>query len=160
MPEKSTVQLNLSETQLRLLVEAMYLFEWIVCSGDKFRDRKYQTAVKKLEQVIFREALQRGHTDLVDFEKGDREIFPTRHLEEESKAREALNAHDEENFWEELISQLSSVFAAREARARRWDKLGPQERFRQTCVHADRIRAALVKHGLHGISLLSAEPAE
>jgi len=160
MTEKKSIQLTLTERELRLLVEMMYLSQWVVCAGEEFTDRAYRNAVEKLEQKIYRHAAEQEYTDLVMREPGDKQYFPTRFLEEESKAREALTAHEEENFWEELINRLATISAEREAGSGQWSKLSQENRFRAICIHGDRVRASLNKHGLHGVSLVPAEPAQ
>jgi len=160
MAEKQPIQLPLSARELKLLVELMYISHWVVCAGEEFADRGYQTAVENLEQKIYQLAVEHGPTNLVEREPDDTQYFPTRFLEEESKAREAIRTRDEENFWEELIDRLATIGAEREAGPNRWKKMSHADRLRAIRLHDGRVRAALGKHGLQGLTLLSAESAQ
>ena len=163
MPEEPMVTLTLPAAQFRTLVEMTYVADWVVCAGEDTPDPGFREAVGAVEQTIFREAVRQGLTDLVDGNEGDEKksdrFSPTRYLEDHSKVRRALVTYEEERFWDNLISRLSSVFAERQVGRERWRQMTGEERLRALCAHENRLHEAFDKQGMEALFLMSADAA-
>ena len=153
---------RLTREQLRLLVDSMAIAQWIVCGGEEFDDKKYRDSTEELEQEIYRQAFDLGHTDLIH--KGnDGYCYHSAFCmndEQNGIAWQALTDYKEGFFWEELIDRLSVVFAARDAGPRIWETIGEDERRDRIWRQEERVRRVLGTHGLNGLFITSPNPSE
>jgi hypothetical protein len=158
--DQKDISIQISAGQFRLLLDAMAIARWVVCAGDEFDDHQYREDIDSLEQKLFQEAIRLGFSEQVHKSEGDGHLYHSSFGEDDSIAWRALQDHEEETFWEELIHRFSSVLAMREVDRNTWEQRSQEENFTRTCFHEDRIREALRSHGLHGLILISANAAE
>ena len=115
------MKINLTNAEYRLLLELVYLGEWMVSAHDETAGAsggKYGPLVQKLLSYANEAEL----SALVDRSPDDGKLHPTRQFEEEMMG--TIYEYDEESFWMELIDRL----AERDVRAAQSDGHLPQLR--------------------------------
>ena len=152
--DSETTTIELTSEQLRLLTEVMYIAHWVVCAGETCPNKEFSSEVEELEQTIYQQSLQKGNSDLVTFEEDLDRFFASRYVEENSRAWQAIEAHEEETFWEEFINRLSSIYATQECTPLQWNNLSDEERLTRMADQEENIRTILSEEGLRSVILM------
>ena len=101
------VKINFTKKQYRTLIEMLYIADWVANAirlGTK--EEPYIEPYRKIEQYVYSFFKLFASEDLVEYSKEFEVHFPTLKLEEETKAREAIEEYNEHEFWEELFERL------------------------------------------------------
>jgi hypothetical protein len=101
------MKLNLTKDEYRLLLDLVYLGDWMITAHQVGEDAPLVKKYEPLVQKILSYASEAGLDDLVEKSKDDGRFHPTRKLEEEEGNLEVIFAYDEDSFWHELIDRLS-----------------------------------------------------
>jgi hypothetical protein len=148
------MKLELSQQEYRLLLEMVYLGNWVI-GADEPELPAEKLPYAKLEQKVFALAQEAGCADLVEYAPEHRTCFPTRRLEESSPAAQFLLDYENTNFGDQLSERLARRDVAEQAGG--WDnfaKLSPAERFARISACADRYDAVFAEHGLDNLRLV------
>ena len=100
------MKINFTKKEYRLLLEFMYLGDWMMSS--QLDEVKYteDNEHNALYQKIFSHAKEMGFEDLVEHSPADNMYFETR-IFEELMDETYVDPYDEECFWEVLIRELA-----------------------------------------------------
>jgi len=101
------MKLNLTKDEYRLLLDLVYLGDWMITAHQVGEDAPLVKKYEPLVQKIFSHVGEAGFDDLVEKSKDDGRFHPTRKLEEEEGNLEVIFSYDEDSFWHELIDRLS-----------------------------------------------------
>ena len=145
------MKLEFTEKEYRLLLDMLYIAEWIMNSyviGDRPETENY----RRLEQKILSYADEMGCKGVVDYDEELGGYFPTREIEEGS-AMDFIDEYNEDTFWEELVSHLADRdFLNREGKER-IRKMSREQRFKKLLGLEDNYRKEFEAHGLDRLVL-------
>ncbi len=101
------MKLNLTPAEYRLLLDLVYLGEWMACariaSDEHPRVKKYDALVQK----VYSYAAEAGCAELVERSEDDGRLEPTRKFEEDDDLMGMIHEYDQDSFWDELIDRLA-----------------------------------------------------
>lgn len=101
------MKLNLTASEYRLLLDLVYLGEWMACarleSDEHPRVKKYGPLVQK----IYSYAAEAGCGELIERLRESGRLEPTRQFEEDDDLLEVIHEYDQDSFWDELIDRLA-----------------------------------------------------
>jgi hypothetical protein len=99
------MKIEFSKPEYRVLIELLYLAEWMLTAYDEAPDPNKERFYL-LCQKIYASAKAMGCESLITNDKTLRAFVPTPKLEELESVREAIGVYNAESFWEELIERL------------------------------------------------------
>ena len=100
------MKIFLTKKEYRLLVDILYLSDWMMHSHLSVPDKKHAGHVA-LRKKLLSYYKQMDADDLVTYSTEMGEYFETRNHEDKAHA-EFIDKYDEEIFWEELMSRLAA----------------------------------------------------
>jgi hypothetical protein len=107
------MKIAFTQKEYARLLEMSYIATWIASAHDE--DSPAARRYADLEQKLYALATPLGCADYVDGDVAPGEpLFPSQKLEEDSHARKALDAFEEDSFWSELVARLAERDYARE----------------------------------------------
>lgn len=158
MTQPKKVSLQFREEDLQLLVDALAIAHWVVCDGETMSDPHYAARMHRFQQLVYKRIHAIGNQDMVEYDDQCDYFDPVQFEEDDAPARVAMNEHDEENFWEDLIMRLSTVMAAREIGEAKWDEISEKERLMRCFAQEEVIREAIDEQGLACLFMKPTEP--
>jgi hypothetical protein len=120
------VNIDLTEKEYRLLLDFVFMANWVVEShhSDGRDDvQEYDMLLQKLYSF----AGQMGCEELVHADRETNEYSPTRHYEETTKAFELIEEYNDDTFWDALISRLAERDVYEQIEENRRDTIGIEE---------------------------------
>lgn len=99
----SEMEINLSKQEYELLLEALYIADWII---NAFNEGTENDRYKNLEQKILACAKDFGLDNFVRWDPSFHEYDYTREFEEKSPAIKLIEEFEEDTFWNELVNRL------------------------------------------------------
>jgi hypothetical protein len=122
----SIVKIELTENEYRLLLDFVFMANWMIHSHhpDGRRDvEEYDMLLQKL--YSFARAM--GCGELVHGNRQTNEYSPTRYYEETTRAFELIEEYGDDTFWDALISRLAERDVYEQAEKDRRDNMGIEE---------------------------------
>lgn len=101
----ATVNLNLTKTEYRLLLDVLYVADWVM-HAHHTSEPEETAAHRMVIQKIYSYAEKMGCGDLVQADDRANEYSPTRAYEETSPAHELIDEYDDMTFWDDLMDRL------------------------------------------------------
>lgn len=141
------MNINFTEKEYRLLLDAVFIADWVMTSHDTDRESD-DDEHQMLFQKIYSHAREMGCTDLVDEETDANRYYPTREYEEQSEVIEWIEEYDAMNFWEELIERLTERDVLKEAPAAELDRLSAEEYWRRAAPYEQKYATEFEKRGI------------
>jgi len=120
------VNIDLTEKEYRLLLDFMFMANWMVESHhpDGRADvQEYDMLLQKLYSF----APEMGCAELVHADRETNKYLPTRHYEEITKAFELIEEYNDDTFWDALISRLAERDVYEQVEDDRRDTMGIEE---------------------------------
>lgn len=129
------VNINFTEREYRLLLDAIFLAEWVLTAHD-VDQRSEDDPHQMLFQKLYSHAREAGCGELVEESRESNRYAASRKYEAESGILDRIDEYDDVNFWEELIERLTErdVYAELRDRATHldaeefWSRAIPYER--------------------------------
>lgn len=160
MIPQTQINLRLEPDSFKVLLDSVAIAQWVVCAGEKHVEKSYCEEVDRLQQSLLCEAKASGFTDIVCHDEEDQQRLCHHWFGEgQSEAWQAIEDHDEEVFWEELVWRIAPLMAMRIVGISRWQDLDEEEREQRICACEQQVRAVIDRHGLCGVMLTTAEAA-
>ena len=100
------MKINFTSAEYRLLLDLVYLGDWMLSAHDVKDDSVQTTKYEPLVQKILSYANDAELSTLVDKSTDDGKFYTTRQFEEEG-VMDIIYEYDEESFWMELIDRLA-----------------------------------------------------
>jgi hypothetical protein len=100
------MKLNLTKDEYRLLLDLVYLGDWMVSAHDEKIDAKEPSKYEALVQKVLSCASETEFATLVERSADDGKFYTTRQFEEDG-VMNIIYEYDEESFWMELIDRLA-----------------------------------------------------
>ncbi len=120
------MNIDLTEKEYRLLLDFMFMANWMVESHhpDGRADvQEYDMLLQKLYSF----APEMGCAELVHADRETNKYLPTRHYEEITKAFELIEEYNDDTFWDALISRLAERDVYEQVEDDRRDTMGIEE---------------------------------
>jgi len=117
------VNIDLTENEYRLLLDFVFMANWMVESHhpDGRADvQEYDMLLQKLYSF----AGDMGCKELVHADRESNEYSPTRYYEETTKAFELIEEYNDDTFWDALISRLAERDVYEQIEEGRRDTMG------------------------------------
>ena len=99
------MKINFTKKEYRLLIDMVYLADWMLTSHDEVTD-PVKEAYEMLTQKIYSCAKEMGCESLIEGSKETDEYYTTLEYEMESGIHDYVDEYNSESFWEELIHRL------------------------------------------------------
>ena len=143
------MKITLSNAEYRLLIELLYLGEWMVSAHDENQPGAPAGKYDALLQKLLSYANEPELAGLVERLPEDGKLYPTRQVED--SMLEVIYEYDEESFWMELVERL----VERDVRATQPDGQRPQikEYMELAGPIEDRYVREFETHGLERLKL-------
>lgn len=143
------MKITLSNPEYRLLLELLYLGEWMVSAHDEKEAGAPAGKYDSLLQKLLSYANEPELTGLVERLPDDGKLYPTREVED--SMMDVIYEYDEESFWMELVERL----VERDVRATQPDGQRPQikEYMELAGPIEDRYVREFETHGLERLKL-------
>lgn len=143
------MNITLSNAEYRLLLELLYLGEWMVSAHDEKEAGAPTGKYDPLLQKLLSYANEAELTGLVERLPEDGKLYPTREVED--SMMDVIYEYDEESFWMELVERL----VERDVRATQPDGQRPQikEYMELAGPIEDRYVREFETHGLERLKL-------
>lgn len=151
------MNINFTEKEYRLLLDAVYIADWIMTSHDSDQesmDDQYQM----LFQKIYSHAGEMGCADLVEVEAEANRYYPSRKYEEQSDVFEWIEEYNAMSFWEELLERFTERDVLAEVPSEQRDRLGSEDYRRRAVPHEKRYAAEFEKHGIDRLVIDDKQP--
>lgn len=121
------MEIELTTNEYKTLLEMVQIASWIL-HAHKVEHGPETKVYRDLEQKILSLAKEAGFENLVEYDRGMKEYFPTREFEEENPAMQFIDEYDEETFWDELAERLASRDLVEEEGEEKVNEMDPWER--------------------------------
>ena len=147
MRTEAPLNINFTEKEYRLLLDAVFLAEWIMTSHDTERgsdDDPHQM----LFQKVYSYAKEMRCGDLVEEEAESNRYVPTRLYESESNVLEWIEEYNALSFWDELIERLAERDVLNETPPEDMDRMETQEYWSRVEPHEQGYAQEFETHGL------------
>jgi len=141
------VNINFTEKEYRLLLDAVFLADWVMTSHDAEQGSE-DDPHQMLFQKIYSHAREMGCGDLMEEEAESNRYLPTRKYEEESGVFEWIEEYNALSFWEELIERLAERDVMTETPSGDRSRMGAEEYWRRAEPHEKRYAAEFEQHGV------------
>jgi hypothetical protein len=107
------MKIHFTQKEYARLLEMSYIATWIAGANDE--DSPAARRYADLEQKLYSLAAHLGCGDYVEGDGANGEpLFPSQKLEEDSHARKAIDAFEDDSFWSELVTRLAERDCRRE----------------------------------------------
>ena len=100
------MKIELTKNEYRLLLDYMYLGDWII-NGHQSDERRDTEEYEMLLQKLYSYAKDMGFEALIDADRDSNKYTPTSYYEETSRVSEFIEEYDNDCFWDVLISRLA-----------------------------------------------------
>lgn len=143
------MKITLTNAEYRLLLDMIYLGDWMVSAHDVRDDDVQEGKYEPLVQKILSYANEAELSALVERQSDDGKLHPTRQVED--GVMDIIYEYDEESFWMELIDRLTE----RDVRAAQPDgHLPPFEKYIELAAPLEeRYAHEFESHGLERLKL-------
>ena len=101
------MKLNLTPQEYRLLLELVYIGDWIVHAHDSDGTREQALPYHMLVQKLYSYAAQGGCDALIEADPESNEYLPSQAFEEQSPAHALIEEYEDHAFWDNLIERLA-----------------------------------------------------
>jgi hypothetical protein len=148
------MKIDITKNEYRLLLDILYLGEWMLNSHDLGEDpakSRYVDVVQK----FYSYADEMGCGDLIDAFKDENRYYPNRKYEEKSGVLELTQDYDEQSFWQELVSRLSDRDALHSLNSNDMKDLTPAEYIELTYPFEEKYYTEFETNGLDNLVLRS-----
>ena len=109
------MKINFTKKEYRLLLDLVYLGEWMLTAHDDVPDPAKE-GYEMLIQKIYSHAKELGCESLIEDSKELGSYLPTREYEEGSEIHEHIGRYNSDSFWDELIHRLTDRDVKSESR--------------------------------------------
>jgi hypothetical protein len=100
------VKINITKKEYHNLLDILFMADWIINAFAE-DDRPEAKEYRDLEQKFFSFAKEYGVDDLIELDTQDGQFYPTRKMEDKTRAMDFINEFEEETLWDELIERLA-----------------------------------------------------
>ena len=141
------MDINFTPQQFKTLLRLIYLGRWMLTAHSNKPDK----VIDSLASHIYSFAKSAGVDNLVELEREDGLIYPTREFED--RMTEPIRDYDNETFWEELIDRLASRDFLAKYGEQAIQKMSMEERFTNFQEFEDRYGEEFEDHGIERIAI-------
>jgi hypothetical protein len=146
------MKIHVTKKEYRLLVDMLYLSDWIMhshCIGDEQRHHEYE----KLRKSILSHYKEMGAEDIIEYSKENDAYYETRDYDDYIHEK-FINAYNEEIFWEGLIDKLIMRDLIKEIGVEKYNTMEEMERFKKISEVEERYANEFTSHGLENVKIV------
>jgi len=152
------MNLSLSPTELRHLLDMLYYANWLMSATKTGKDPRLEP-YDQLEQKILALAYQSGHfNDLIDYEAAAATYWPLRAFDDAIEAQGFIAEYDNDTFWEELKQRLASRDLGKSMPRHQLARLATDERLRRLWEREEAYGDEFATHGLERLQVIKDDP--
>lgn len=144
------MQINISETEYRLLMDMLYLSDWMMNSHDETGNANPE--YRALRKKILAYSKDAGAEDKVKFSKEDDEYYELAEYEDMLQEK-FIDEYDNETFWEELIDRLSNRDLMSEMSAKEITNMEFSERIERLSKFEEKYESEFEHNGLNNLKI-------
>jgi len=145
------MKINLTKKEYRLLVETLYLAEWIMHSHEIQSTHKEHVALKK---KIFSHYKEMGAEDIINHEKESDEYYELAKFDEKMHQK-FITDYNDKIFWDELLERLAERDVIMEVGLEKYHSMDLIDKGITTDKVKARYAAEFEEHGLKNIIIKS-----
>ena len=144
------MKINFTKKEYRLLIDMIYISEWIMNSRDTGENEKTKP-YSELEQKIYSHAKEYGFDNLITYSKSDGKYYPTGDFEFDEQILSFIDTFEEESFWETLCSRLAQRDIVRQFGEAKVKEMEPFERMTEEDKIAEKYDEEFCTNGLKNL---------
>lgn len=148
------MKINFTKKEYRLLIEMLYLSDWMMHSHIVREEQNEYEVLKKKILSCYKEM---GSDDIIELDKGSKEYYERKELEEYVHDK-VIKKYDEEVFWDGLIDKLSVRDVIREIGIEQYNALEGIERLTKIDEISERYANEFEQFGLERVRIDPKEP--
>lgn len=147
------MEMELTKDEYRLLLDMVYVAEWVMTSHKIEEDERVQP-YKHVEQKILSYAMGLGLGNLVEHDEKHDEYMPTSEFEEALASTAIVEDYEDDVFWHELCHRLAQRDLIRKNGLKKIQKMDPMERMMEEDRLAEEYDSEFVENGIENFILV------
>lgn len=151
------MELSLTKTELKALVELSVVADWVLTAHDNEDDERKEPYTK-LIQKIYAFAHKNGMNKEIEHLEDIQEFYPDENWEEKSLARAFISEFEEKTFWDELVERLAERELNRKLQTSKpKDVHQHMEIFEE---YASKYANEFAEHGIENLNVIAGKPGK
>lgn len=146
------MEMQLSKDEYRLLLDMIYISEWVMNSHKLEEDAKVKP-YKQVAQKILAYAQGAGFGNAVEHDAARGEYLPTEEFEETLAATSVIEDFEDDVFWDALCHRLAQRDLIREKGLKKVQKMDPVTRMLEEDRIAEKYDSEFVANGIENFIL-------